>query len=212
MRCISILVILILSAPVFAQRPVWSNAVCGVCNPAGGCGTGTVIHQDGKQWAYVVTNQHVVGSHSTAAIEWSNGYTQSGKVIYRHRAADLAVVALRVRAKLVVLPIANSDQMPEPDSVVQLAGYGTKRKFTVWSATYKGTEELRGGTHQVKVDTEAESGDSGGPIIYKNRLIGVLWGGSGYVKRGGFQIMETRGCIGSFLFKAFPAFDCAGPL
>jgi len=188
-----------------APAPSWSAACCRVATPGGAAGSGSLVSAPAVGGGLVVTNQHVVGRQTTATLRWSDGTTARGRVVFTDRAADLALIELAAPAHIQPLQIASKAEMPRAGDAVSLAGYGTARRLTIWPARVQGYAKDKTGRDSIIVRTNAESGDSGGPIIFQGRVVGVLWGGRGHYAAGRrFVMTDVRGTCGNWLFGRFP--------
>ena len=208
-----VLLLVLLLTPTIAaapNSPEWAAAVCKISTPGGAAGTGSLVSNAGDGGGFVVTNQHVTSGQRSAVATWPNGQKARGRVIFADRTADLAVIQLETSVDVAPLPIATRQQMPHAGDTVTLAGYGTRRALTIWPATVAGySKDARTGRDSITCKTNAENGDSGGPIVYRGRLVSVLWGGRGHYARdprGGrrFVMTDTRGTCGNWLFRRFP--------
>jgi S1-C subfamily serine protease len=188
-------VVLALLLPVLlhAEDPAWVNAICTVT--AGNArGTGVLVAvNDGV--GTLLTNHHVVGRSTKVVAAWENGFKSSGTVIWRDSKADQAVIQLPIPDGTSTLPVASLENRPHASHPVQVAGFGgTTGKLTLWNTTVNGYRASNSGRHEIEVDGNAISGDSGGAIVFDNRLVAVLWGGP--VK--GRRMYAIRGTIAEF--------------
>ena len=176
-----------------AEEPAWVNALCTV-SAGSARGTGVLVSVD-QGTGMVMTNHHVVGRSTRVTARWENGYSSQGSVIWKDSKADQAVITLRVPDGTTVLPVATREQRPRAGYPVQVAGCGgTTKQLTTWNTVVNGYRASDSGRHEIEVDGNAISGDSGGAIVYKDRLVAVLWGGP--VK--GRRMVAIRGCIAEF--------------
>lgn len=187
--------------PIHGQEdPAWVDAICKISTGSSG-GSG-VLFQETNGIGWIATNYHVVTTRPSASATWDNGYKTSGKIIWKDRNADLAVLECPIPVGSVVLPIAPKEEMPRSGDIVQLAGYGLrgttrKRVLTLWNAPVNGYLQKPNDADQIDVNTNAISGDSGGAIIYQGKLVAILWGGPTNGFRG--QMTSVRGCVGNYL-------------
>ena len=195
-------ILLVICSPIIALADAvsWSNAICKVV-AKNGSGSG-VLFDATNGVGLVATNQHVVGSDRFATTNWSDGWKSKGPIIWHDRRADLAIIQCSVPINSVILPIASKDEMPRSGDIVQLAGYGINRTtrnpaLTIWNAKVNGYLQKPRDDDQIDVATNAISGDSGGAIIYQNKLAAVMWGGPTAGVRG--PMTSVRGCVGNFI-------------
>lgn len=153
-------------------------------------GSGTVIGfiEDSEQnpdyyMGLIITASHVIYSQDTPmTIKFLNGCVTSGGIVlqandyYSDGFNDIAIIKALIPDS--VVPIELSDKKPECGEEVELAGYGAE-KFRHWNADYGGTISERDG---IIVFSWGIQGDSGGPIMYKGKVIGVICHGSSLKK------------------------------
>ena len=176
----------------------WHDSVVRV-EVSGAGGSGSLVAVEESR-GYVVTNAHVVGRAKHAVVLFRDGHRSTGSVVYRDASSDLALVEAQVQPGSKVIPIATKDDLPSRSDYVQLAGYGTKRRLTVWGGSVWGYSRRSEKHFDVQVAVNSESGDSGGPIVYRGKLIGVLWGWS---KENGKPV-TTQGCCSPYLTQLLP--------
>ena len=189
----SVALALLMPLILHAEDPAWVDALCTVT--AGNArGTGVLVSvNDGV--GTLLTNHHVVGRATRVVAAWENGFKSSGTVIWRDSKADQAVIQLPIPDGTSTLPVASLENRPHASHPVQVAGFGgTTGKLTLWNTTVNGYRASNSGRHEIEVDGNAISGDSGGAIVFDNRLVAVLWGGP--VK--GRRMYAIRGTIAEF--------------
>lgn len=158
-----------------------------------GIGTGTLVaryEQDGQQGGYVLTCKHVVEEGPACVVVWNNGYRANGYVDVRGERYDTALIRVAPSAEAAVLPVADD---PAPVNVtVQVFGYGGQYNQSVNSlrlmrgeVKVRGYEEF-GNEIRIVCDPWCMSGDSGGPIVFQGKVVGII---SGYNP----QRRDTRG-------------------
>lgn len=142
-------------------------------------GSGTVIkfiRDDGDNYiGLVLTASHCIKSEKTKmTILFRNGkVTKGGKVVhnsfYRFDSYnDIALIEAVIPDDIPVME-TSSDPIKYGDKV-EMAGYATG-KLRHWEATYGG-QTINGKGHIVY--SWAIQGDSGGPIIYNGKVVGVI--------------------------------------
>lgn len=165
-------------------------------------GSGTVIKfieesKDNKGYyiGYILTASHVVKSRDTLfTVYFLNGtITKNNKVLHKSTISngfdDIALIRALIPSD--VKPIETSTETVPAQADVEMCGYGTGQ-LRHWTAKYAGSVYNDGG-HIVF--SWAIQGDSGGPIIYNGKVIGVICFGVG-VKR----YEETRRMIVSPIY------------
>jgi V8-like Glu-specific endopeptidase len=142
-------------------------------------GSGTVIKfikDDGENYiGLVLTASHCIRSKETEmTILFRNGkVAKGGKVVhnsfYRFDSYnDIALIEAVIPDEVPVMEVSN-DSVKYGDKV-EMAGYATG-KLRHWDAIYGG-QTINGNGHIIF--SWAIQGDSGGPIIYKGKVIGVV--------------------------------------
>lgn len=148
-------------------------------------GTGTMVLVDGG-YGYVLTARHVVDPYTTAKCEWDEGYVE-GEVIARGQSYDTAIIRLPWRYpanQTFVVPLA--EEPPAPGERVDVFGFGgqsgptSNQRLIHWSSETESacasgycspTEE------KLVLAAMCKSGDSGGPVIHRGRVVGIITGG-----------------------------------
>jgi S1-C subfamily serine protease len=189
----SVVLTLLLPVLLHAEDPAWVDALCTV-TAGHSRGTGVLVSVDDGVGT-LLTNYHVVGRATKVVAKWENGYKSNGTVIWKDSKADQAVIQLAIPDGTSTLPVATLDHRPHASHPVQVAGFGgTSGQLTVWNTKVNGYRASDSGRHEIEVDGNAISGDSGGAIVFDNKLVAVLWGGP--VK--GRVMYAIRGCIAEF--------------
>ena len=200
-------------------------AVVGVRAPTGkhvgpgrtqfNVGSGVVVFSDGSQ-AVALTCKHVTAGASRALVE-IKGERFEGAVIGEAADADVAAIRFACSRRLVCLPIATTG--PPVGSDVEFLGWGVRnpqfglRRFMAMVCS---------SGDQLQVDKHAMDGDSGGAIVFRGLLVGIIWGGrpAGTISVNGQRFGLVRpacawGCgpIRALLRRVFPlALGGAQPL
>ncbi|MCY4618470.1 MAG: trypsin-like peptidase domain-containing protein [Chloroflexi bacterium] len=122
-------------------------------------GSGFVVDLSGN----VITNSHVVGSHTEVTLEFVNGETHNGLVIGVHPSLDLACIRLSENLTLKPLPLGDSGSAQVGEDVVAI-GYPM-------SDFLKGSPTVTRGIISAKrvdslqTDAAINPGNSGGPLL-----------------------------------------------
>ncbi len=170
-------------------------------------GSGTLIRADGDA-GWVLTAAHVVRGQAAFRVVWHDGHVSGATLLGSDEAYDLALLQITPPPAATTLPLAGDDQWPPPGDSVELIGYGGGR-LRQWTAKVNGYALTPGaGRYQtLSVATQTIGGDSGGAMIYRGRLVGVIWGGPLAGPRG--PMLATHGtccvAIGQFIDGLTPA-------
>jgi len=156
------------------------------CLSPSGRGSGTVVKfiKDSKDHpdyyiGLILTAAHVIGSDEDLfSISFNSGKTtiKNSVVVKNSRTIDRYNDVGLIRALIPdeVKPIEVSSEQPKIGDTVELAGYGAGA-MRHWNAVYGGSILNNDG---FIVLSWAIQGDSGGPIIYNGKVIGVICFGS----------------------------------
>lgn len=150
-------------------------------------GSGTVIKfikdsekHEGYYVGWIITASHVVNTPQTKfKVYFNNGeITKNGIVILKNNDNvdsfdDVALIRALIPDDVVPMEVSTEDVPIGAE--VELCGFGTGQ-FRHWNAPYGG-EGLDNGGHLVF--SWGIQGDSGGPIIYNGKLVGVICFGMG---------------------------------
>jgi len=151
-------------------------------------GSGTVIGRigdsdtEGYYIGWILTASHCINSTNTKfTILFPNGkIVSNGQVALKSMSndvyADYGIVRSLIPEDIEPMEIS-IDDVPIGETV-EMCGYGTGT-FRHWKAKYAG-ENMESGGHVVF--SWAIQGDSGGPIIYNGKVIGVICFGVGIRK------------------------------
>ena len=179
-----------------------SEAVVRIhCHQA--AGSGTLIHAH-QGTGYILTAAHVVESGGETQAQWHNGYTAIATLAAADAQLDVALLRVTPPADATTIELAESDHWPQRGETVELIGYGGGR-LRHWQASVNGYAMTDGiGRHQtLSLHTQTIGGDSGGAIVWRGKLVGVIWGGPLAGPRGPMLATHGTSCvaIGPFLTK-----------
>ena len=138
-------------------------------------GSGFVIDTAGR----IVTNFHVVQGAEQIEVSFSNRDSVQARVVGTDPSTDLALLKVNVDARaLRPLDLGNSDRVRVGDSVVAIGNpLGLERSVTagIISALHRPLTAPNEFTIDDVIQTDASinSGNSGGPLIAANGLVGV---------------------------------------
>ena len=152
-------------------------------------GSGTVIKfiedsskYEGYYYGWILTASHVINSTQTNfTVFFNNGdVTSNGRVVIKKNDSDsfndLGIIRALIPKDIEPMEISTED-VPAGEKV-ELCGFGTGQ-FRHWNAKYCG-EGMDSGGHIIF--SWAIQGDSGGPIIYNGKVVGVICFGTGVKK------------------------------
>jgi hypothetical protein len=152
-------------------------------------GSGTVIKfiedsskYEGYYYGWILTASHVINSTQTNfTVFFNNGdVTSNGRVVIKKNDNDsfndLGIIRALIPKDIEPMEISTED-VPAGEKV-ELCGFGTGQ-FRHWNAKYCG-EGMDSGGHIIF--SWAIQGDSGGPIIYNGKVVGVICFGTGVKK------------------------------
>jgi hypothetical protein len=171
-----------------------SRAVLQVFGAAG-AGCGTLVRVD-EHAGWLLTAAHVVDGSPRCRLAWATGETCEAAVVASDAALDVALVRTSAPADAHVIPLAGAGEWPRQGDTVELIGYGGGR-LRHWQAAVNGyvlTGET--GKHQtLSIDTQTIGGDSGGAIVFRDRLVGVIWGGPLAGPHGPMVATHATSCV-----------------
>ena len=165
----------LLLVPTASTAGVTDAVVRVYAGDGAGCGTLIYAH-DGR--GLVLTAAHVVQRGGSPQTQWADGETSAATVVAASRPLDIALLAVSAPTSATTIPLAGSDQWPPQGETVELIGYGGGN-LRHWQAKVNGYVMTEGtGKYQtLSLNTRTIGGDSGGAIVYRGRLVGVIWGG-----------------------------------
>lgn len=132
-------------------------------------GTGFVISADGL----IATNLHVIGNARRLQVQFVDGKLQDVTEIHAtDPLLDLAIVRVG-RKDLQPLPLGDSTQVKQGQSVVAL-GHPQGLEFSVVEGVVSAFREVEG-TRMIQIAIPIEEGNSGGPLLDREgRVQGIL--------------------------------------
>ncbi|WP_243065209.1 S1C family serine protease [Humibacter sp. RRB41] len=147
-----------------------------------GVGSGEIIRKDG----YIVTNNHVISAAANGGlitVTFSNGHTESAKLIGRDPQSDLAVLKVVAPSDLPVITLGDSENVAVGQPVVALgAPLGLSSTVTAGIVSALGrnvpvptdNDETTTLAGAIQTDAAINPGNSGGALVdCKGDLIGV---------------------------------------
>jgi len=178
------LLLCLVAAPCWGQeydvRAVVQVAQQDPANPAGSFQVvGTIVSTDNNR-AVVVTVAHAFETRDSPRwVQWSDGRRVPAMLVGVDYRLDVAAVVANNPPDVTPIAIAGEGEYPQAGDRVHFLGHGggNWRHFEVTVKGYTSKSEMSGFNTQLCTDLRPISGDSGGPIIYKGKLVGVQWGG-----------------------------------
>lgn len=164
----------------------WNNGSSGT---AGSC-TLVAISPNGRA-GLVLTNHHVVGEErlGTIVVNFKNGARCQAEYLGSDGQLDLSALLIAPPPGIEPIPVAGPNECPQIGETVEVCGYGggnwrhnTARVFGYTDSPHPAN---------IAIDYQSISGDSGGPILYRNQVVGVLWGGP--VEEHTMRMISTNG-------------------
>lgn len=136
-------------------------------------GTGTVIAAEGAT-CYVLTCKHVVQGLPQMQVIWRDGRESTGRVIGQGQVYDTAILQAPCTSGARYVEVA--DQYAPQGATVHVLGYrGGSSQLIPWQSTVRGYSSEQ--YSRIQIDPGSGSGDSGAPILYAGRLVGIVSGG-----------------------------------
>jgi serine protease Do len=151
-------------------------------------GTGFIIHRDG----YVVTNEHVIRGVSDLHIRLYDGREFTACVAGADPATDIALLKIKPKGTLPVLPLGDSDAVRVGEPVIAIgnpfgfnhsvtAGIVSAKERVVDRSTLREPHQQDIYSFFIQTDASINLGNSGGPLIDAGgAVIGVsaaFWAG-----------------------------------
>ncbi|MBL6936052.1 MAG: trypsin-like peptidase domain-containing protein [Alphaproteobacteria bacterium] len=148
------------------------DSVVVVYNPDGGLGTGFYVRPD-----VVLTNWHVVEGSKFVEMELFDDQETFGKVINTDVRLDLALVKVQNRGK----PVTFYEKKSLPlGTSLDAIGHPNRHEFSITRGVLSSVRKVAninipGGDKvlYIQTDTPISKGNSGGPLFFKNQVVGV---------------------------------------
>ncbi|WP_304083979.1 S1C family serine protease [Maridesulfovibrio ferrireducens] len=153
------------------------DSVVVVFNPQGGMGSGFFVTDD-----VILTNFHVVEGSQFAEMKLHNNMETFGKVMVYDMHRDLALIKIQTRGK----PVTFYSKKSLPAGVtLEAIGHPEAYPYTITRGVFSAYRNLQGmgpapsgrKVRYIQTDAPINHGNSGGPLFYKDKLVGVnTWG------------------------------------
>ena len=148
-----------------------------------GVGSGVIIHKD-NDYAYIVTNFHVVNAAHRVKVVLTNGEERMAEVVGLDQITDLAVLSIDAKGINTVAEIGDSSKLRAAEFVLAMGnplGMGEATTLGIVSVISEivGVSLNQDGVvdweqEVIRVDAAINQGNSGGPLIDMNgRVVGI---------------------------------------
>jgi serine protease Do len=136
-------------------------------------GSGFIVSRDG----YILTNNHVVGNASLVLVVVGDDDPVRAEVVGTDPPTDLAVIRIKNRNDLPVLPFGDSDNLQVGDWVIAIGQpFGLSHTVTSGIVSALGRSNMDLTTYEDFIQTDAaiNPGNSGGPLVnLDGQVVGV---------------------------------------
>jgi serine protease Do len=147
--------------------------------PQQGLGSGVIIQKEGGR-AYVLTNNHVVGTAKQISVSLYTGEKLEGQLLGADPRRDLAVVIFEARPDVPVATLGDSDALEVGDLVLAVGnpfGFESTLTMGIISAVGRHVEAgtgLANLTDYIQTDAAINPGNSGGALVnLRGEVIGI---------------------------------------
>jgi serine protease Do len=137
-----------------------------------GVGTGCIIDESG----YIITNQHVIENAEQVKVRLIDNTELPAEVVGSDKATDIALLKIKSRAPLSVMPLGDSNKLLIGETVVAIGNpYSYDRSLTTGVVSAKGRKVFNTLYEDyIQTDAAINVGNSGGPLLnLAGELIGV---------------------------------------
>jgi serine protease Do len=136
-------------------------------------GTGFLIDASGL----ILTNHHVIDGAEEVKIQFTEDEDYApAEIIGRDPELDVALLSVKTKEKLTLLPLGDSDQIEVGEYVLAIGnplGYGHSVTHGILSAKERKAPEMRLAKY-LQTDASINPGNSGGPLInMRGEVIGI---------------------------------------
>ncbi|HEM3670643.1 TPA: trypsin-like peptidase domain-containing protein [Streptococcus suis] len=148
-----------------------------------GEGSGVIYKKDG-QYAYIVTNTHVINNAEKIDILLASGEKISGELVGSDTYSDIAVIKISADKVTTVAEFADSDTIKVGETAIAIGSplgsvyANTVTQGIISSLSRTVTSQSENGqtisTNAIQTDTAINPGNSGGPLInIQGQVIGI---------------------------------------
>ncbi|HEM4424535.1 TPA: trypsin-like peptidase domain-containing protein [Streptococcus suis] len=148
-----------------------------------GEGSGVIYKKDG-QYAYIVTNTHVINNAEKIDILLASGEKISGELVGSDTYSDIAVIKISADKVTAVAEFADSDTIKVGETAIAIGSplgsvyANTVTQGIISSLSRTVTSQSKDGqtisTNAIQTDTAINPGNSGGPLInIQGQVIGI---------------------------------------
>ncbi|MEK0402000.1 trypsin-like peptidase domain-containing protein [Streptococcus suis] len=148
-----------------------------------GEGSGVIYKKDG-QYAYIVTNTHVINNAEKIDILLASGEKISGELVGSDTYSDIAVIKISADKVTAVAEFADSDTIKVGETAIAIGSplgsvyANTVTQGIISSLSRTVTSQSKDGqtisTNAIQTDTAINPGNSGGPLINtQGQVIGI---------------------------------------
>jgi len=140
-------------------------------------GSGFIVKQEGE-WAYILTNNHVIDKATKIKVKLSDGSVFKAKVVGKDPKTDVALIKIKVgKKKVPTVELGDSDNIKVGEFVIAIGNpYGLNWTVTHGIVSAKGRHGLGLNPIENFIQTDAaiNPGNSGGPLCdIHGRVIGI---------------------------------------
>ena len=150
-----------------------------------GQGSGFIISEQG----YILTNHHVVGNADKIVVRLKDEREFDAKVVGTDPKSDVAIIKIKGKNNLPVLPLGNSDDLEVGEWVMAVGNpFGLSHTMTVGVVSAKGRTSVGITDYEDFIQTDAaiNPGNSGGPLVNMNsEAVGI--NSAIFSKSGGYM-------------------------
>ena len=164
-------------------------------------GSGIIISDDG----YIITNLHVINGKEVVEVELDDGQVYTATVVGYDQRSDLAVI--KISAKEILRPIAlsNSASVQIGDQVIAIGNaFGLGKTFTSGIISATGRDYGNPYLELIQTDAAINHGNSGGPLFYKDKVVGVNTQGLSKKKTEGMNFAVHFSEVNKFISLGTP--------
>jgi S1-C subfamily serine protease len=152
-----------------------------------GAGSGFIVHSDGL----VVTGRHVVEedvySLRSVKVRLADNQVIEGIVFRSHRQLDFALLWLLADGPFPTLPIGNPRKLRAAQTVLAIGSpFGLSK--TVTKGIVSNPQQKYNRVECIQTDASIDHGNSGGPLVSQDGVVGINLWGLGNLDSGKFAV------------------------